>query len=285
MNRLIGSGSGPGGQASAVKLSIFNLPEVMTEQIVRDLLSQFGKLRMLSLIRDLQTGKIKGYGIFEYDDPRDSDLAIIALNGFVCGQNVIRVQRLGGQQPGQAAPAKAPAAAPAGGDMSKIEADIKAVADEIRTLKDSLKAKGMSGAQINSDAGIKALVDKLNVHKAAYTAAGGNATAPAPKAAASPKAAPSAAPSGGESVDAVADQIRSLKEKLKADGLSGKQVNNHPEVTELVKKLSALKEAAASAPAFAISPTMFKIAFLTSASISSRRVQSALPTRYCSSAL
>merc|ERR1719277_2210964 len=93
MARLIG-GTGASGQPEhtgpAPKLSIFNLPEIMTEQIVRDLLSQFGKLRMLSLIRDLASGKIKGYGIFEYDNPADVDLAIIALNGFVCGQNVIR---------------------------------------------------------------------------------------------------------------------------------------------------------------------------------------------------
>lgn len=94
-------------QGPSPKLSIFNLPEVMTEQIVRDLLSQFGRLRMLSLIRDLATGKIKGYGIFEYDDARDVDLAIVALNGFVCGQNVVRVQKLGG-----AATAAAPKAQP-----------------------------------------------------------------------------------------------------------------------------------------------------------------------------
>jgi len=107
MAKLVGSSHvgplRPEDTAPSPKLSIFNLPEVMTEQIVRDLLSQFGKLRMLSLIRDLATGKIKGYGIFEYDDPRDVDLAIIALNGFVCGQNVIRVQKLGGAAQ-QAAP-------------------------------------------------------------------------------------------------------------------------------------------------------------------------------------
>merc|ERR1719440_331925 len=108
MARLLGNtGSGPGGVNAAVKLSIFNLPEVMTEQIVRDLLSQFGKLRMLSLIRDLATGKIKGYGIFEYDDPNDVELAILALNGFVCGQNVIRVQKLGAQAAKDAAKDKA----------------------------------------------------------------------------------------------------------------------------------------------------------------------------------
>merc|ERR1719440_1886458 len=100
MTKLTGGGkggAGPGGDGVSPKLSIFNLPEVMSEQVVRDLLSQFGKLRMMSLIRDLATGKIKGYGIFEYDDPNDVELAILALNGFVCGQNVIRVQKLGAQ--------------------------------------------------------------------------------------------------------------------------------------------------------------------------------------------
>lgn len=115
MARLVGAGAAAGKPeelAPPVKLSIFNIPDVMTEQIVRDLLSQFGKLRLLSLIRDLQTGKLKGYGIFEYDDSRDVDLAILALNGFVCGQNVIRVQKLG-QTAQQAAPKPQPVAATA----------------------------------------------------------------------------------------------------------------------------------------------------------------------------
>lgn len=115
MAKLVGGaaeGIGRVDSGPSPKLSIFNLPEVMTEQIVRDLLSQFGKLRMLSLIRDLSTGKIKGYGIFEYDDANDVDLAIIALNGFVCGQNVIRVQKLGGAAQ-QAQPKPQPVAATA----------------------------------------------------------------------------------------------------------------------------------------------------------------------------
>jgi len=113
--RLVGADAAAGRSQNlgpAPKLSIFNLPEAMNESIVRDLLSQFGKLRMLSLIRDLGTGKIKGYGILEYDNPNDVDLAIIALNGFVCGQNVIRVQKLGGQAE-TAKPKEAPVAATA----------------------------------------------------------------------------------------------------------------------------------------------------------------------------
>merc|ERR1712066_721032 len=112
MAKLVGSAADGRPTGPAPKLSIFNLPDTMSEQIVRDLLSQFGKLRMLGLIRDLSTGKIKGYGIFEYDNPNDVDLAIVALNGFVCGQNVIRVQKLGGAAQ-QAAPKPQPVAATA----------------------------------------------------------------------------------------------------------------------------------------------------------------------------
>merc|ERR1712066_665243 len=112
MAKLVGSAADGRPTGPAPKLSIFNLPDTMTEQVCRDLLSQFGKLRMLSLIRDLASGKIKGYGIFEYDNPDDVDLAIVALNGFVCGQNVIRVQKLGGQAQ-QAAPKAQPVAATA----------------------------------------------------------------------------------------------------------------------------------------------------------------------------
>merc|ERR1712185_263777 len=55
-----------------------------------------------------------GYGIFEYDDPNDVELAILALNGFVCGQNVIRVQKLGGaSQTGANTPKSQPVAATA----------------------------------------------------------------------------------------------------------------------------------------------------------------------------
>eukprot|EP00929_Paragymnodinium_shiwhaense_P032054 TRINITY_DN1783_c0_g2_i1.p1 TRINITY_DN1783_c0_g2~~TRINITY_DN1783_c0_g2_i1.p1 ORF type:complete len:524 (+),score=188.06 TRINITY_DN1783_c0_g2_i1:205-1776(+) len=76
----------------------------------------------------------------------------------------------------------------------------------------------------------------------------------APKAAgkASPKAAPAKAAGGGDvekKVLAVGDQIRVLKEKLKADGLSGKKINDHEEVKRLVEQLNALKAEATSAPA------------------------------------
>mmetsp|Transcript_34114 Transcript_34114/g.78760 ORF Transcript_34114/g.78760 Transcript_34114/m.78760 type:complete len:316 (+) Transcript_34114:72-1019(+) len=73
-------------------------------------------------------------------------------------------------------------------------------------------------------------------------------TAEKPKA--EPKAntaapAPAAVPNGesSDAVTAVGNTIRELKLKLKSDGLSGKAINEHPEVKELVAKLQALKAA------------------------------------------
>eukprot|EP00933_Yihiella_yeosuensis_P076414 TRINITY_DN8615_c0_g1_i3.p1 TRINITY_DN8615_c0_g1~~TRINITY_DN8615_c0_g1_i3.p1 ORF type:complete len:831 (+),score=239.67 TRINITY_DN8615_c0_g1_i3:76-2568(+) len=94
---------------------------------------------------------------------------------------------------------------------------------------------------------------------AAPKAAAPKKEAPAAKGAAKAKAkataAPAAAPAGGASDDeikAVGDEIRVLKEKLKAEGMSGKKINDHEQVKALVEKLQALKAGApAAAPAAA----------------------------------
>lgn len=54
-------------------------------------------------------------------------------------------------------------------------------------------------------------------------------------------------------IDALGNEIRELKERLKSEGLSGKKVNEHPEVKEKVAKLQELKSggAAPAAPAAA----------------------------------
>lgn len=153
----------------------------------------------------------------------------------------------------KAAPkAKAAAAAAGGGSAAEIEAKILSVGDQIRTLKEKLKAEGLSGKKINDHEEIKKLVAELQDHKSKLPADGGAAApaAPAAKKAASPKQspkqAPAAAPSGGggdldAQIKAVGDEIRLLKEKLKGQGLSGKKVNDHDEVKALVAKLTELK--------------------------------------------
>lgn len=84
--------SAPPRQADC-KLYVQHLPQEMGEGQVRDLFEQFGKLRVLNLIKNRQTGKHRGYGFFEYEDPDVTDQAIEALNGFVCGASVLSVQR------------------------------------------------------------------------------------------------------------------------------------------------------------------------------------------------
>jgi len=144
------------------------------------------------------------------------------------------------EAPKAAAPAAAPATAPAvpSGDL---EAQVKAVGEEIRELKAKLKASGLSGKAIDKTEEVKALVAKLTELKSAQAAAPAPA---APVQAAAP--APAAAVSGDveAQVKAVGDEIRELKAKLKADGLSGKAIDKTEEVKALVAKLTELKAAA-----------------------------------------
>jgi len=140
----------------------------------------------------------------------------------------------------KAAAPKAAASAPAAAMSPELEAKIKEVGDKIRAEKEKLKGQGLSGGDINKHPDIKALVDELNNLRTG----GGAPAAAAPKAAAAaPK--PAAAPAAGgdiqAQVTAVGDEIRVLKEKLKGEGLSGKKINEHPEIKEKVAKLQELK--------------------------------------------
>lgn len=139
-----------------------------------------------------------------------------------------------------------PAAAPSA-PSGDLEAQVKAVGDEIRDLKAKLKASGVSGKAIDKTAEVMALVTKLTELKAAQGAAPTPAAAPAPAPSSVPAtpAAPVAAASGDleAQIKAVGDEIRELKAKLKAGGLSGKAIDKTEEVKALVAKLSELKAA------------------------------------------
>jgi bifunctional glutamyl/prolyl-tRNA synthetase len=145
----------------------------------------------------------------------------------------------------KAQPAPKPKAEPKAAAGAVDEAAVTAVGNQIRELKEKLKGEGLSGKKINEHPEVAALVGKLTELKAG----GGAAPAAAPKAAAAPAAAVDEA-----AVKAVGDQIRALKDKLKGEGLSGKKINDHPEVAALVGKLTELKSggggaAPAAAPA------------------------------------
>jgi len=117
-----------------------------------------------------------------------------------------------------------------------IEAQVKTIGDDIRELKAKLKAGGMSGKAIDKTEEVKALVAKLTQLKEAQAAP------PAAQAASPVAASPPA--SGGDleaQAKAVGDEIRELKAKLKAGGMSGKAIDKTEEVKALVAKLTELK--------------------------------------------
>lgn len=124
-----------------------------------------------------------------------------------------------------------------------LDAQAKAVGDEIRNLKAKLKADGVSGKKIDKMEEVVALVAKLTAVKAAAAAGPAQTAAPAAPA----PAAAAAVPSGDleAQVKAVGDEIRALKAKLKADGISNKKVDKNEEVVALVAKLNELKAAQA----------------------------------------
>eukprot|EP00922_Rhytidocystis_sp_ex-Travisia-forbesii_P020590 GHVS01030268.1.p1 GENE.GHVS01030268.1~~GHVS01030268.1.p1 ORF type:complete len:420 (+),score=85.23 GHVS01030268.1:34-1293(+) len=81
------------GFSSDHKVYIQDLPIDIPDQQVTELLEQFGKLRVMHILRDPTTNVSKGYGFFEYEDAAITDFAIQALNGFACGRNILKVQR------------------------------------------------------------------------------------------------------------------------------------------------------------------------------------------------
>jgi len=140
----------------------------------------------------------------------------------------------------KASPKTSPKAAPKDETGPVDEAAVKAVGDELRVLKEKLKSEGLAGKKLNDHPDVAALVAKMAALKAGAVAPKA-AGSPKAKPAASPKTAPAAGPGGDDAIKAVGDEIRALKEKLKSEGITGKKLNDHPEVSALVKKLAALK--------------------------------------------
>lgn len=139
--------------------------------------------------------------------------------------------------------AKAAAAAPGVVPSGDLDAQIKATGDDIRALKEKLKAGGISGKQIDKTEEVKALVAQLTALKEAQAK---GPAAPAPSAASPPTAVGGTKEELEAQVKKVGDEIRDLKAKLKEQGVSGKAIDKTDEVKALVAKLTELKAALAA---------------------------------------
>ncbi|MGH1486553.1 MAG: RNA recognition motif domain-containing protein [Cellvibrionaceae bacterium] len=76
-----------------MKIYIGSLPYSTTEAELKTLFSAFGKTNDLSLVKDKDTGKSKGYAFIEMKQNIDADNAINALNGSIFQGKEIKVNQ------------------------------------------------------------------------------------------------------------------------------------------------------------------------------------------------
>ncbi|MGD9898816.1 MAG: RNA recognition motif domain-containing protein [Calditrichaceae bacterium] len=67
-----------------------NLPFSASEDDIKDLFAQHGKVLSVKLVTDRETGRARGFGFVEMDKD-DADQAIEALNDFEFGGRNLRV--------------------------------------------------------------------------------------------------------------------------------------------------------------------------------------------------
>lgn len=77
------------------RVFIGGLPVFLTEEQVTELLSSFGTVKMLELVKDRETGQSKGYGFAEYEDASVVEIACMGLNGTKMGDRILTVRKAG----------------------------------------------------------------------------------------------------------------------------------------------------------------------------------------------
>lgn len=63
-----------------MNIYIGNLPVTATELNLRDLFKEFGRIRSVKILTDMESGESKGFGFVEMDDHSDGIRAIKKLN-------------------------------------------------------------------------------------------------------------------------------------------------------------------------------------------------------------
>jgi RNA recognition motif-containing protein len=76
-----------------MKLLIRNLDRLTTEEELKTLFQEFGKVQSCNLVIDRNTKASKGFGFVEMPKVGDAKAAIINLNNKEVGRNKIRVKK------------------------------------------------------------------------------------------------------------------------------------------------------------------------------------------------
>lgn len=81
-----------------MKLYVGNLPYSVTEEDIRELFSQVGKVASIDLIKDRMSGESKGFAFVEMDTNSEADKAIKSLNGSNYNGRLIKVNQAQNKQ-------------------------------------------------------------------------------------------------------------------------------------------------------------------------------------------
>jgi len=92
-----------------MKLYVGNLPYNTTEDVIRNLFSQYGSIDSVAVITDRETGRSKGFGFVEFGNDAEARSAIQALSGQEYGGRALTVNEArpktggggGGGRPGR----------------------------------------------------------------------------------------------------------------------------------------------------------------------------------------
>jgi RNA recognition motif-containing protein len=76
-----------------MKLLVRNLSRTTTEDELRELFQEYGKVQSCTLVMDAKTGNSKGFGFIEMPKPGEAKAAVKNLNGKLVAENKIRVKR------------------------------------------------------------------------------------------------------------------------------------------------------------------------------------------------
>lgn len=89
------------------KLFVGNLPYSTTEQDLRELLGRSGaRVESVRLIKDLDTGRSRGYAFVEMSTPEEADRAMRDLDGFNLDGRTIAVNEARARGAGPRPPAR-----------------------------------------------------------------------------------------------------------------------------------------------------------------------------------
>jgi splicing factor U2AF subunit len=78
------------------RISVQGLPIHLTDHQMREFFEMFGMIKFLNIARD-EEGSSGGYGFIEYDDPRNTELAVEAINAMVWGDQTITLAMMDGE--------------------------------------------------------------------------------------------------------------------------------------------------------------------------------------------